>query len=253
MGRRTPKTGGQATAAGGIPGTSAAGGQRGSSATSRSPTAPGRTNPGPGNPPASSTSLGKSTARTGAMAKSGPNNHVELGRRPAATPSGTLREPQPRRTTTPDAAPARKKNPPARTVTSTRREPHVRWRRNATTACAPAATTPTFAFTATVALTRAKDVNHRGTRPDHSPGSGRGCNRRRTGNPGTGCGQAQHLPAEDEKPRLIQREKHHQFQPMVGVGYNVPRILPGNRGPTKDCMDRNPPNRHGPVLAPPSL
>jgi len=186
-----------------IPGTSAAGSQRGSSATSRSPTAPGHSDPDPGNPPASSTSLAKSTAGASAMAKSGPSNHVELGRRPTATPSGTLREPQPQRSTTPGAAPAHKKNPSARSITSTRKEPHVRGRGNATTASAPTAATPTFAFTATVASTRAKNVNHRGTRPDHSPGSGRRSNRRRTGNPGTGCRQSQHLPAEDEKPRLI--------------------------------------------------
>jgi len=203
MGRRTPKTGGQATTAGGIPGTSAAGSQRGSSATSRCPTTPGRSNPGPGNSPASSTSLGKSTARVGAMAKSRPSNHVEPGRRPTATPSRTLREPQPRRTTTPSAAPAHKKNPAARSITSTRKEPHVRGRGDATTASTPTAATPTFAFTTTVASTGAKNINHRGTRVDHSPGSGRTSNRCRTSNPGTGCCQNQHLPAEDEKPRLI--------------------------------------------------
>jgi len=186
-----------------IPGTSAAGSQRESSATSRSPTAPVRLDPGPGNPPASSTSLAKSTVRAGALAKSGPSNHVELGRRPTATPSGTLREPQPRCTTTPGAAPARKKNPPARSVTSTRMKPHIRGRGNATTASTPTATTTTFAVTATVASTRTKNVNHRGTRPDHSPGSGRRCNRCRTGNPGTSCCQSQHLPAKNEEPRLI--------------------------------------------------
>jgi len=137
------------------------------------------------------------------MAKSGLSNHVKPGRRPTATPSGTLREPQPRRTTTPGAAPARKKNPTARGVTSTRKEPHVRGRGDASTASAPTVTTPTFAFTATVASTRAKNVNHRGTRPDHSPGSGRRCNRRRTDNPGTSGCQSQHLPAENEEPRLI--------------------------------------------------
>ena len=160
MGGGTPKTGGQATAAGGIPGTSAPGSQNGSPATSRSPTPPGRSNPGPRNPPASRTSLGKSTTRTSAMAKSGPGNHVELGQRPAATPSGTLGEPQPRCTATPSAAPAHKKNPPARSVTSTRRKPSVRGRRNATTASAPTATTPTFAFTTTDAPARAKDIDH---------------------------------------------------------------------------------------------
>jgi len=137
------------------------------------------------------------------MAESGPGNHVELGRRPTATPSRTLGEPQPRRTTTPGAAVAHKKNPAARSITSTRKEPHVRGRGNATTASTPTAATPTFAFTATIASPRAKNVNHRGTRPDHSPGSGRRSNRCRAGNPGPSCGESQHLPAKDEEPRLI--------------------------------------------------
>jgi len=154
---------------------------------------------------------------------------------------------------TPGATPARKENSPARVVAIARKNPHVRRRRNATATSASTATTPTFAIAATVASTSAKNADHRRAGPESSQGSGRRRNRRRTSHPGTNRGQGSHIPTKNEEPQPIQWEKHHQFQSMVGVGYNVPRILPRDRGLTKDCMDRNPPNGHSPVLAPPSL